>query len=252
MFLCRAVLKLKLLRKIAYNFILSLTVSDLCIGIFEHGAVKIALMCRLLERNISSTFSLLLRVTFAGFGSFSAVALITLAFDRYLHKKYLDFYNAHMTKKKSLFLISTIFSLSISVAIMTAFGSLQKAYRNVATFSTKMYFLTITIIIFLYTKVILAFRNSVDGTQIPSRHRAHTKLFRGVFAIESSLVVSYLPIISFSAYASSISKDGKTPYNIGPKLFLVYLWLFELMLLESSFNSVILVLCNNKLKIYFR
>ena len=250
--LCSAILKLKFLRKVTYHFILSLAVSDLCIGIFVHGMITAILTC-VLAGNVAGIHQLLLfhQAICVCFGQSSGLMLLMVAFDRYLHMKHLNFYNAYMTKRKSSFFIlgSAIISLAAGIAFM--FGSLGSAIFQILIGLTLTYYFMLVLAIILYIKIFLDFRSHNENTRLSNCHNSEVKLFKGIFAIMLSFLVCYLPFLSFNAYFYYSHESGNITEDLGTKLFLANILLFEIMLTESSINSIILFSCNGKLKRYF-
>ena len=219
-FLCRAILKLRLLRNLTFYFILSLSLSDLCIGVFVNGITTVILAHRIYGAIVSDVYYLFLQVCYITFGLFSATMLLTIAFDRFLHIRHLNFYNAYMTKRKVFLLIFGNGSISIVVGIIFVFGILLKVDFYVDIVLNAIGLTLIFFIILLYKKLIFTFRNRVENSQLSNRHRSDLQLLKGVFAIVLSLIVCYLPFILFNTMIFYVNESSK--------MLLAYLLLFEL------------------------
>ena len=245
--LCRTILKLGLLRNIAYHFILSLAISDFIIGICVHSLLSTHFLAHLFESEIVKELHTAYKVCYVVFGQFSAISLVMIAFDRYLHTKYLDFYNAHMTKEKSLFMILGNICTSIVSGFMFVFGSRHGTIFYVVTVLTILYFIIVAMVLVFYAKIFLAFRNHVATFQFQNRHRADLQLLKGIFAIVVSIMICYLPFISYNFFfyykAKSTNADEEDRHKS-----LIYAWLFQIALSESSINSMILLLSNRKMR----
>ena len=252
LFLCYAILKLRLLNRTSFRFILALTISDLC-SILILEPLYIVQYTSAFKGNISS-HNWQLVTQFCGFSScqFSGVMILMIALDRYLHMKYLNNYPSVMTEKRSTILILINAATSLICAILFTISSIYGFffYVNIVyLFADLAVFLTCYLVYlqaFLTLRANVADSNIRNDTSRNNIRRADVKFAKGVLFIMLALSICYMPyfITSIAVALEKRNRNNGVNQSLAAGLY----WSMELVLAVPFINTILLVSFNKKLK----
>ena len=250
------IFKLKLLRNISYRFILCLSLSDLCVGTIVQPFLPLAL-------STSDPMKLaMVKIILLVCGILSAQTSLTMttviALDRYLRVKHLLQYNSHMTKRRANLLIAATVIISIIMSLIVSIGTIFKQAAHVATFWLVINGIMISVICVFYLRAYRSIRNRVadtiyhtaSSTQSQRLQRPDVKFMKGMTFILIALLVFYVPyeIISMLVFFLPNASNEET------KLELQYAYYCSIVLvyLISSYNAIILMKFDGKLRRFFQ
>ena len=245
--------KLRLLKKISYRLILSLSVSDLCVGII----VQPMLSARFLISD--PRILLLLRLVLQFFGIMfvqtSAIMTAVISLDRYLHMKHLMYYNSHMTKKRanSLIVFTVLVSFLISVAITV--GTIYELTIYFNTFWLSLNVVIMFFIVVFYSRAYLSIKSRVGDTTFQSANsrriqRPDLEFIKGMVFILVALFVFYVPyeIIGMLIFFTPNTASMETKLNLQYAFYVCIIFVY----LVSVYNGIILITFDRKLKTFFK
>ena len=104
-FLLYAIKKVNLGNSISYNFMIALSISDLCLGAIAQPLHSLAYIDIFTSKASVKIVHLVAKATVFVPSQFSGFMMFLTSLDRYLHMKHLNQYNAHMTHRRRLLLI---------------------------------------------------------------------------------------------------------------------------------------------------
>ena len=146
-------------KTISFQFIAIMSVSDLTIGIF--GILFLTLLSTDPYQNYC-WMKLLFQAVIATCNYFSAMMVLLVAFDRYLHMKYLEQYSTKLTKRRGYFLVvASLAFVCVLNAIFTAPLTLQAfSIMKFVFFSLSLLFPFLTML--LYGKAMHAMKTKAN------------------------------------------------------------------------------------------
>ena len=250
------IFKLKLLKNISYRFILCLSLSDLCVGTIVQPLLSLTLSTS--DPVTLALFKLILLVCGIMFAQTSFTMTTVISLDRYLRMKHLLQYNSHMTKRRANLLIAATVIISVTLSLVVSVGALYKLAVYVATFWLVINGIMISVICVFYLRAYRSIRNRVadttcntaSTTQSQRIQRPDVEFIKGMMFILIALLVFYVPyeiismLVFFLPNASSEETKLELQYAYYCSLVLVYL--------ISSYNAIILIKFDGKLRRFFQ
>ena len=234
--------KLKLYKTLSHRLILYLNISDLCVGVFVQPSFAMVL----LERHVNTKPAMRLAAQFLTFTfvQFSGVMTMIITLDRYLHMKYLQFYNVHMTSQKAAIFIGVNLLSSIGLAISYTFASLKGFY-----FYLNIIFifcdLTVLIVAFLlYGCTFLSLKDHLRDSKTTSRR--DLEFARVMVLLITALFICYMPYFVIGAIVSFKRRSQQSPLELSWLLALYCTYL--LTYFNSTCNAVLFMLFNRKIR----
>ena len=248
------------LKSVSYRLIAFLSFSDICFGLMLQALVSIHLG---VLRDIESC-ALKLSVQFLtySFSHISAFMLVIVAFDRWLHMKYLNKYSTLMNcKRASLTIIANVF-----FSLMSASGSvLANIYNKFFIFKTIFVVIGVNIFAFIYIAYICTFRCVTKQGRLIKRKRNQDntsafpkistgisrksqmrdmKLAKTMLFILTSLTICYAPYFGVALYWSYLRY-----YRLkatGLSLYAAVWYCLLLVYFNSSLNAVLFIRRNQR------
>ena len=250
------ILKLKLQRKISHRFILCLSFSDLCVGTIVQPILSIRL-------SISDPAVLpVLRLSLVFLGIFfvqtSGIMTAVISLDRYLHMRHLTYYNSHMTKRRANTLIAASVIISFLISLVVSVGAVFKLTVYVTTTWLSLNVVILCLIVIFYIRAYLSIRGRVAEMSFqPSNIRRSQRIQRpdiefikGMMFILIALLVFYVPyeIIGILVFFMPAGSSEETKVNLQYAYYCCLIFVY----LISSYNGIILIMFDRKLRGYFR
>ena len=255
-FLIYAIIKTRQTEKISYQFILCLSVSDCCVGIILQP------MTIILQTYFTEVQSCALELT-AQFLSYifpqiSGVMIMIIAFDRFIHMKFLNKYSAYVTKKNAGTLVALNMVLAFFIGSCSLVASLNK---NFFIFNAVLVSIDATVAVATYVFYAFTYNTvrqhanqmrqqqrerKVSSPGVTKKTPKHDlQLAKTVVVILTALSISYLPYFIFGllwSYYQYYSKAGASQ-----TLGIMVWWSFILVYFNSSLNAIILLARNKKI-----
>ena len=252
LFLCYAILKLRLLNRTSFRFILVLTISDLCTILIVEPLHFVQYTFAFIGNVSSHNWQLVTQFCGFTFGQFSGVMILIIALDRYLHMKYLNNYSSVMTEKRSTILILINAATSLICAILFTISSIYGFF-----FYINIVYLFVDLAVFLicclvYLQALIKIRTHVADSNIrndTSRNhirRADVQFAKGVLFIMLAISICYMPYFITGIIAALEKRNQNNGVN--QSLAASIYWSMELVLTVPIINTFLLVSFNKKLK----
>eukprot|EP00794_Sanderia_malayensis_P006789 gene6789-7555_t len=258
-FLIHALRRLKKLRNISHKLFLTLCISDICSSVSllmtEPGFLILSDDKDIAIVNACSGISLYM------FCQFSALTIMSVAVDRYIHMKHLNKYSSIMTERRAVIIVfgNVMASiLSTIIAIGNFFGLASALVPSLGLFAVQ------AIVTCLYLKAYrsikrrtlsIAMRNRATGISLQVNNivgiggrvwsnSPNQDYSKSVLFVLASLWVFYTPSVIFMATnRADIGGDGLT-IAFYSSLFLLYV--------NASLNGIIFIIFNRQLRKYTR
>ncbi len=248
--------RLKMLETLSYRFIFYLSISDCLVGL---GVTPIILSLLLLQKKSFCILEYLAQSSTFFVCQFSGVMVVIITVDRYLHMRYLTKYNTYMTKRRA----SALVWLNLTSCFVTA-GALTFATIAGLVFQFELvlviiYCVLVFAIFFLYTKTYLSLRNrvhhlpSVRKSRVSStekKQRFEVIFGKGMIFVLLTTGVSYVPCFltgTIWGYTKYVCKEEPSSM-----LHLALFWTIILMYSNSTFNPIIMLSFNRRLRRYIK
>ena len=250
------ILKLKLQRRISHRFILCLSFSDLCVGTIVQPILSIRL-------SISDPTVLpVLRLALVFLGIFfvqtSGIMTAVVSLDRYLHMRHLTYYNSRMTKKRANLLMAASVIISFLISLFVSVGAVLKLTVYVTTVWLSLNIVILCVIVVFYIRAYLSIRVRVADMAFQSGNNHHShriqrpdiEFMKGMMFILIALLVFYVPyeIIGILVFFMPSGSSDKTHVNLQYAYYCCLIFVY----LISSYNGIILIMFDRKLRGYFQ
>ena len=269
LYLVYGLLKLELVKKTSYRFILFLCISDICVGVFPQPTLTALLLSK------TSVNRCLLEITTqafqAAFCQFSVIMILIITVDRYLHMNYLTRYNRYMTKNRALLLLLMNLLTCAMLVILSVTASIYHFYFTMHTVVLILNSLIFTIILAGYTKTYFSLRNRVNDIKfgkhnLPAisasafiitskslattetlqsakrKQKHHLNFAKAMIFVLLTLAVCYLPyftivtIVTYFRFRQRYFVDYKNTRAI------LLFWSLQLVYLNSTLNGIIVII----------
>ena len=255
-FLIYAIIKTRQTHKISYQFILCLSISDCCVGLIVQPTVILILTYFAEIHNCA----LELAAQFLSyiFPQVSGVMILIIAFDRFLHMKYLNEYSTYMTRKKAGLLITTNIVLACFIASCSLFASLRRTFFifNAVLVGIEASVAVACFILYMFTYLIVhQHTNQMRQKQLEinilspeitkNAPKQDLKLAKTLVFILAVLSMCYFPYLilglvwSYYKYYKG-AQESKT-------LDILVWWSFILVYFNSSLNAIIFSARNTRI-----
>ena len=153
-FLIFALRRLKKLKSLSYKLMLCMTISDF--GTSVSSFMEQILMLSLNQNMGGLQMKLFFRYVTYFFGQFSGFATIIIAFDRYVHMKFLTNYNNIMTNRRAVILIAVDLAISAFGCILRTMEKAGSASVSSSLIRTLLALFTFLIALGLYLRAFRA------------------------------------------------------------------------------------------------
>ncbi len=254
-FLIHALRKLKKLQNISHKLFVSLSISDICIGLsllitepaywfVGENHVRILRVC-----------SGILLFTFC---QFSALSILLVAIDRYIHMRYLNKYHSIMNNRRAVMLVITNIILTMASTVTTVTGSVygfgligslvpSLGLLGVLTFITIVYMKAYRSLRRRTLSITLRRRDAVDlGHTLRSdaiiRRNPNQEFSKSILFVLGSLWVFYTPTAAFTAASNA--------EFVGDDVLICFYTALLLVYINCSVNVVIFISFNRQLRNY--
>ena len=248
------IFRLKLQRKISHRFILCLSISDLCVGIIIQPLLSVRLAVS--DPAVLSLIRLVLVFLGITFVQTSGVMTGVIALDRYLHMRHLLYYNSHMTKRRASLLIAATVITSIITSLIVSVGAIYQLTVYVNTCWLSLNIVILGLIVVFYVRAYLSIRNRVADTTCHAAsndqrlriQRPDIEFVKGMMYILIALLVFYIPyevtgLMVF--FLPTRSEETKLQLQYAYYCCLLFVYLI------SSYNGIILIMFDGKLRRFF-
>ena len=252
-FLLYAIKKVNLGNSISYRFIIALSISDLCVGLIAQPLHSLVYADIITNRPSVKIVHLLAKITVFVPSQFSGFMIFLTSLDRYLHMKYLNQYNAHMTHRKGLLLIHCSLLITALLGILLAILSLYglDKYLNLGIILTSA--VVFVLGTFTYVKAYLSLYKRVAAmkelrnmsTQTNTQ-RSDLQFAKGIFCIMVSLAIRYIPFFIFGTLVS-LTK-GTVSKEIYADFANAFFWSIQLVFMGAFTNVVLIFAFSKKLQ----
>ena len=245
-FLLYTVRKLKLANTISYRFVVALAISEFMFGATIQPLFSVGYEETFAEKSYSRTMYSIVEVVAIVPCQFSALMILVIAVDRYLHMKYLILYNIHMTKQRGNILIFCNVFASILLGTLLTLASLYGFYTLVLLGFIFTNVILFNIFLSYYIKAYLSVRRRVASMGVINStsqniSRADLQFAKGILVIMTSVTLRYIP---YYILGILVSVDN----NKHNGLTFAYYWSIQLVFFGISINVVTLFLLNRKLR----
>ena len=240
--LIQAIRRLGKLRKISFQFIFYLSISDIGVGIV-HLSLQFSVVTPQPRTIDTKTLVSQFAIYFVSF--MSGGMTVILAVDRYIHMKYFSTCNEIITKRRGCMMITGCIISNLFVAATLNISSVYKFF-----FIYRIIFVPIIIIAmvglsFIYLRAYISIRKRVRGTNIHDRKHAWQQEIRNpehefaklVVFIIASLIICYLPSIIIGNVHTFAIRNG----NSSDYLKYAAAWSYTMAYLNSMTNAIIII-----------
>ena len=246
-FLIYALKKLKKLNTASYRFMMFLSISDLSLGIFQ---LVVQTLPYIKDKQTSSIVILIMQFALYFIAPFSACMIMIIALDRYVHMKYLTYYNTVMTVSRARLVVLYNVALNLTTATILTLSSVYGFFFVYHTMLTCLYLLVILGTFILYLVTYRSIRRRTANLTI-ARDKSRKKVdanrgfAKGMLFVLLSLVICYIPNHAIGMARNVINHAGRQP----PSTFqYVLLWAIILSYMNGTLNALALILCNKQLR----
>lgn len=234
--------KLKLYKTLSHRLILYLNISDLCVGVFVQPSFAMVLLEK--HGNTNSIIRLTAQFLTFAFVQFSGVMTMIITLDRYLHMKYLQFYNVHMTSQKAAIFIGVNLLSSIGLAISYTYASIAGFYFYL---NIIFIFCDLTVLIFaflLYACTYFSLKDHLKDSKTTSRR--DLEFAKVMVLLITALFICYMPYFIIGAIISFKRNSQQSPLEVSWLLALYSSYL--LTYFNSTCNAVLFMFFNRKIR----
>ena len=247
-FLIYAIIKTRQTDRISSQFILCLSVSDCCVGIILQPIV-ILLLTDFAEVH-NCALELTAQFLSYTFPQISGVMIVIIAFDRFLHMKYLNQYSTYMTKRRGGLLVAINVMLAFFIASCSLAASLHGKFFifNTVLVGIEVSVAIVCIVIYMFTYRIVHQQTdqmrkeqlnmkilSPDASKnVPKQDLKLAKTLVFVLTVYSICYLPYLILGLVWSYYQYYKGD-----QVSQTLEILVWWSFILVYLNSSFNAII-------------
>lgn len=269
LYLVYGILKLELVKKTSYKFILFLCISDICVGIFPQQTLTALLLSK------TGVNRCLLEITTqafqAAFCQFSVIMILIITVDRYLHMNYLTRYNRYMTTKRALLLLLMNLLTCVVLVILSVTASIYHFYFTMHTVVLILNSLIFTIILVGYTKTYFSLRNRVNDIQfgkynlpamsasafiitsksLPTtetlqsakrKQKHHLNFAKPMIFVLLTLAVCYLPYFTIVTLVTYVRFRQRQFVDYKNTRTILLFWSLQLVYLNSTLNGIIVII----------
>ena len=241
--------KLGKLQTISFKFILSLCISDICIGLTLIISEATGI---LFSGTDHLMFSLHIWSVMLSFVTFSILATVSIALDRFIHMRYLTRYPLVMTSHKAWALLLGNIITSISFSAICLYKTTIGYTITAELYESIIIAIFVCIAFLLYIKAYVSMKarsrriilNNVGGPEnIPIQDQGY-EFSRLVLFILGSLLTCYTPIV-----VSSVLMFRDYPH-ITRKDLLLRTYSEFLVYVNAAMNPVIMIISSRALRAY--
>ena len=266
------------LKSLSYRLVVGLSLSDIFVGIFglsdmfwEYNETSSK------DNQLSSAiFTIYICENFCV--NFSIAFVLIIAIDRYIHMKHTLMYSVYMTPKRvtMLVVLNALFTahMTVSTAILPKYARSfllrnLKSYHVYRVVLSLVYILLILMVCVLYLSTYLSLRHRV-GSSVSSHHfptyqnqpfpssiagirrrrrqSPDQEFAKAMTIIIFTLLLCLMPNLSLSLYERATMLHQGLPYARPNSIILARRWSYLVMILNSSLNALILILCTKDLR----
>ena len=258
--LCHGIIRKKLLQTMSFRFILALFISDICITFFEQPLFSIGYAYTFIKANQAYGLQIATQFSSFTFCQFSGGMIFIIAFDRYLHMRYLNRYATVMTYKRANILIAINFTLCLVCGLLFTVSSLYGFlfYVNITVIFADLAIMLTSFLI--YIKAFFSLKSRIAESSISKLEsdnskrniqRADLTYAKGVALIMFSLSVLYMPYFIIGIKHALNQRLEKDDRSTSQSLAITFFWSMQLVLLAPLTNALLLIRFNKKLRSYF-
>ena len=240
--LIHAIRRLGKLKKVSFQFIFYLSISDIGVGIV-HLALQFSVVTPQPRTIDAKTLIGQFAIYFVSF--MSGGMTVILAVDRYIHMKYFSRCNEIITKRRGCMMTIGCIVSNLFVAATLNISSMFKFF-----FIYRIMFVPILVIAmvglsFMYLKAYISIRKRVRSTNLHNRTQAWQQEIRNpehefaklVVFIIASLIICYLPSIIMGNIHTIAIRNG----NSSDYLKYAAAWSYTMAYLNSMTNAIIII-----------
>ena len=245
-FLLYTVRKLKLGTSISYRFIIALAISELLVGGTAQPLFSVVYADTFTNKSYARIIYVVVEVAAILPCQFSALMILLISLDRYLHMKHLTLYNIHMTRRRGNILIFCNVVACTLLGILFILASLYGFYIPVLLGFIVTNVIVFNIFMSYYIKAYLSVRKRVAAMGVINStsqniSRADLQFAKGILIIMASVTIRYIP---YYVVATLANADTNKPYG----LIFAYYWSIQVVFLGIFINVLILFGLNRKLR----
>ena len=256
-FLIYAIIKTSKRGDIYSKFILCLSISDCCVGIIVQP-MGIMLLTYFAEHNCEAE----LAAQFVAyiFSQISFVMIMIVAFDRFLHMKYLHRYPIYMTEKRAKLLVAINVMLAFCIASCSVVASLHRKFVifNVILVVIDAFVVTATYVFYAFTYMTV-YQHTVQmrNEQLETRNvlpfttksvpKHNLELAKTIFFIFTAVTICYLPYFVLGLVWSYYNYPHSKRIQLHQTLDILVWWSFIFTHLNSTLNTIILSARNKRI-----
>ena len=224
-------------KTISFRFIAILSSSDLVTGVVGLVFVTLILFETFQER---CWLRICVQVAIIIFNYFSAMVILLIALDRYLHMKYLEQYSFKFTKKRAYLLVTLAFALAVLISSLFALpvSPVNRGILQVACFCVGAIVVMLTLL--LYRKAL--HRMKMNANHITRSIINHSKaLGKAAKRISICYVLLTAPVI----LAYILDGINKQVSIINPSILDHGIWFGYITFLGNGFCSSVIFISQN-------
>lgn len=265
--------KLNLLRKTSYKFILCMCIGDACVGLFTQPTFSTLLLLK--NAKNQCLHEIVAHSIQTAFCQFSVLMILVITMDRFIHMTYLTRYNIVMTRRRGFLLIISNLMITIMIALINMIASVYGFQFEIHMTTIAINTIIFIFIFVIYSKTYLAIRSRVqdshlircnlpgskmmtamDGRRLnlvkPEKYQHHHYFGKAMVFVLLALGGCYLPyfiIITYTSYLRFYAQKG-VPIDNWKTVCLF--WSMQLVYLNSTVNSIIVIFSSKQLKTFAR
>ena len=253
--------KTKQIRTVSNRFILLMTTSDCCIGLLVQTSVVILFTkyrtipaCKMEAAATCVTMF---------FGHVTGYSIMVIAFDRFIHMKFLYSYNKIITSARSIMIIVGCIGFAFIVSFSYLIGILYKQYRIA---NAIILGIDTTVIIGIYNTYFVTYcrvekhtreiddlraeeqQESKSSYALRTKRDYSLKMARTIFIILAMVFICYVPYVITSMVW--VIMATKLDANTRPYLELAFYATYLLVYLSSILNSIIFINGNKRCRLF--
>ena len=257
--LCHGIIKTKLSQAMSFRFILALSISDICISFIQQTLLSIGYGYAFIIENRAYGLQIATQFSSFTFCQFSGGMILIIAFDRYLHMRYLNRYMIIMTSKRANILIAINFTYCLVCGLLFTVSSSCgfQFYVHFVFLSLDVVILLTTISLYFNTFYSLKRRiansslSKLESDNLKRNiQRADLKLAKRVSLIAFSLSVFFMPFLVTGLVHLCTWHVEKDYRSANQSFSIGYLWFIELVSLAPLTNALLLIMLSKKLRHY--
>ena len=249
--LIHAIRKLGKQKKVSFQFILCMNVSDILIGIIQL-LLQLSILLPQPESLDAKTMCAQFAIYFVS--QMSGGSTILLGIDRFVHMKYLTRYNELMTKRRANMMIAASIVINFITSTLLTVSSAHKFffYYNIILFPS--YVIAMVCLFIIYLRAYLSVKQRVKSIGLhtmrkPTGNRASNpehKFVKMMLLILTCLFICYLPSVILGMVQTILLRHGP----LSDYMKYAVICSYTIAYVNSMVNAILIIIANNQVKCY--